>query len=361
VPDPTLVVDADAHVNEDPSAWASLEAAHPGWMRITRSGGKAVLEIEGKPYPRQEGAGLGAPVDAALNPAAREGAWDVAARLADMDAEGIDVQVLYGGLVIGVTSFDDAGFAAHFARAYNDWLLDDVCGHDRDRLKAVAAVPLQDVDRAIDELHHAVERGAVGVTIPAALGETNLDDPSLLPFFEAAADDDVAVAVHGAPGMNVPLPAAERFDNYAQVHTLSFPCDQMVAFTALAMGGVLDRLTRLRVAFLESGVGWVPYFVHRMHEHFEKQGDLLPAMRTDPRELMARGQCFFSFEAEEPLLAPYIEHLGAESLVFASDYPHWDSDFPGTVREARRRASFLGDAAVAKVLGGNAIRLYGLG
>lgn len=355
------VVDADAHVNEDPTRWTSLEAARPGWMGIARSGGKHVLSIEGKAYPLQHGPGLGAPVDGALNPAAIDGARDVSARLADMDAEGIDVQVLYGGLVIGVTSFEDAGFAADFARAYNDWLLDEVCAHDPDRLKAVAAVPLQDVDRAVDELRRAVGRGAVGVTVPAALRDRNLDDPALLPFFGAAADLDVAVAVHGAPGMHVPLPAADRFDNYAQVHTLSFPCDQMVAFTALAMGGVLDRLPRLRVAFLESGVGWVPYFVHRMHEHLEKQRDLLPAMSTDPRELVTRGQCYFSFEAEEPLLEPYVEHLGAESLVFASDYPHWDSDYPGTVAEARRRAAPLGDDVVTRALGGNALRLYGLG
>ncbi len=359
--DRTPVVDADAHVNEDPTAWASLEAAHPGWMGIARSGGKQVLSIEGKPYPIQVGPGLGAPVDEALNPAAGDGAWDVSARLADMDAEGIDVQVLYGGLIIGLTSFEDVGFAADFARAYNDWLLDDICTHDPDRLKAVAAVPIQDVDRAVNELRRAVGRGVVGVTIPAAVGARNLDDPSLLPFFEAAAGLDVAVAVHGAPGMNVPLPAAGRFDNYAQVHTLSFPCDQMVAFTALAMGGVLDRFPRLRVAFLESGVGWVPYFVHRMHEHFEKKPDLLLAMHTEPRELVARGQCYFSFEAEEPLLEPYVEHLGADSLVFASDYPHWDSDFPGTVEEARRRTAPLADGTTAQALGGNALRLYGMG
>ena len=56
-----------------------------------------------------------------------------------------------------------------------------------------------------------------------------------------------------------------------------------------------------------SGVGWVPYFVHRMHEHREKRPELLGAMTSDPQEQIARGQCWFSFEAEEPLLATYNE------------------------------------------------------
>jgi uncharacterized protein len=356
-----LVVDADAHVNEDPTAWTDLSDRHPGWLGTARSAGRWVAEIEGKLYPRQEGPGCGVPIDSATSPACAAGAADLDRRLADMDAEGIDVQVLFGGLSIGVTSFADHGFALDFARAYNDWLLDRVCARAPDRLRGVATVPLQDPERAAGELVRAVGRGAVGVTIPPVVGERNLDDPSLLPFFEAAADAGVALAVHSAPGMNLPLPGAGRFANYAQVHCLSFPVDQMVAFTALAMGGVLDRFPALRVVFLESGVGWVPYFVHRLHEHHEKRPELLPAMASDPRTLVERGQCWFSFEAEEPLLATYVEHLGADSLVYSSDYPHWDSDFPGTVEEVRTSAKGLGDDVVAKVLGANAVRLYGLG
>ncbi len=353
-------VDADAHVNENPFAWVDVEKHHPGWLGVTRSGGHDVLEIEGRPYPQQVGRGSGVPVDAAVNPAAAAGAGDVSTRIADMDAEGIDIQVLYGGLIIGATGLTDSGLAADVCTSYNTWLLDEICSHDPARLKAVAAVPLQDPARAIAELERAVGAGAVGVTIPPALGDLNLDDDSFLPFFEAAAGLDTAVAVHGAPGMHIPLPAAGRFDNYAQVHTLSFPCDQMVAFTALAMGGVFDHLPDLRVAFLESGIGWVPFFVGRMDEHHHKQRDLLPDMACSASELIERGQCYFSFECEEALLEPYVEHLGSASLVFASDYPHWDGEFPGAVDAARERTAPFGDAVTAAAMGGNALRLYGL-
>ncbi len=357
---PVPVIDADAHVNEDPAAWTGLEAAHPGWLGAGRSAGRWVARIDDKLYPTQEGPGCGVAIDASTSPAAAAGARDLDQRLRDLDAEGIDVQVLFGGLSIGVSTFRDPGFAADYARAYNDWLLDDICGHDPDRLKAVAIVPFQDVDRAIHELRRARARGAVAAMIPPLRDETrNLDDPDLLDFFAAAADEDIALAVHSAPGMHVPLPAAGRFSNYAQVHCLSFPVDQMVAFTALALGGVLDRFPTLRVGFMESGIGWVPSFVHRAHEHVEKLGHLLPAVRTDPREILARGQCFFSFEAEEPLLAMCVEQFGPDPWMYASDYPHWDSDFPGTVTTCRALAEPLGSDVAAKVLGANAARFYG--
>lgn len=363
------IVDADAHINEpvvrlhapedELAPWTVLAERHPGWQQPGQSGGETVNLIEGKLYPTQEGRGRGVPVASAMHPAAAEGALDLGARLRDMDAEGIDVQVLYGALSIGASTFEDRSFAADFCSAYNDWLI-DVCSRHPGRLKAVAVVPIQHVEVAVEELSRAASLGVVGVMIPPVVGDRNLDDPSVLPFFEAAAALDVAVGVHSAPGMNLPLPGAERFDNYAQVHCLSFPVDQMVALTSLAMGGVLDLFPSLRVAFLESGVGWVPYFVHRMAEHKEKRGGLLQHMTSDPYDLVERGQCFFSFECEEPLLEPYVEHLGADSLVFSSDYPHWDCDYPGTVTTARANAKALGEEATAKMLGGNAIRLYGL-
>jgi predicted TIM-barrel fold metal-dependent hydrolase len=354
------VIDADAHVYEDVSQWAALNEKRPDWLGFVKSGDNTVYAVEGKPFPLQFGKGRGAPVTASTNPAAAAGSRDVARRLRDMDDEGIDIQVLFGSFVIGLTSYADVGLATDVATAYNDWLLDDLCAQDPARLKAVAAVPLQSVEASIREAERAQAKGAVAVTIPPVLGALNLDDPSFLPFFAACESLDLAVCVHGAPGMQLELPAGGRFDNYAQVHALSFPVDQMVAFTSLAMGGVLDRFPKLRVAFLESGIGWVPYFVYRVHEHYEKLGPMLPGMTSSPREMIERGQCYFSFECEEQLLEEYVRHLGDASLIFASDYPHWDSDFPGTVQEARQHAKPLGDESTNRVLGENAKRLYAL-
>ncbi len=365
----TVVIDADAHINEpivrsnppedEMALWRGLAQRRPGWQEVGRSGDHMVNLVGGKLYPRQEGRGRGVPIDSAMNPAAASGAELLDDRLRDLDSEGIDVQVLYGALSLGVTTFVDKGLAEDFCRTYNDWLI-QVCSTAPKRLKAASIVPLQDVAMSVKELERAYGLGAVAVTVPPVVGELNLDAPELEPFFEAAAHLEIAVAIHSAPGMNVPLPGAERFDNYAQVHCLSFPVDQMVALTALAMGGVLDHYPSLRVVFLESGIGWVPYYLARMEEHREKRSDMLKGMKSHPREYLVRGQCFFSFECEDPFLEAYIDHLGYESLVFSSDYPHWDCEFPGTMSHFAKIAEPLSKDAITAVAGGNAMRLYGM-
>lgn len=365
------MVDADAHVNEDLLGWHRLHDAFPGWLQAGESGGTTVARIDGKLFPLQHGRGRGVPIDSAIAPAAEAGAADVGARLEDLDSEGIDRQVLYGGLALGVSALDDAGLARAMAETYNDWLLDDLCSTSPDRLKAAAVVALQDPSAAAAEIERVAARGAVAVTIPPVVGGTapagdastqTLDDRALLPVFEAAAGADLPIAVHSAPGMHVPLPAAGLFQNYAQIHALSFPVDQMVALTALMMGGVLDRLPSLRVVFLEAGVGWVPWFLHRIEEHREKRGDMIPGMKANPLEYVEREQCWFSFEPDEPFLADVIDRIGHRTLVWSSDYPHWDCDFPGTVSETRDRAKAQGvdPQLMADLMGRNATRLYRL-
>jgi hypothetical protein len=90
------------------------------------------------------------------------------------------------------------------------------------------------------------------------------------------------------------------------------------------------------------------------------QLEVVPDAKSDPQEYVDRGQCYFAFECEDPFLGTYVERLGSDSVVFSSDYPHWDSDFPGTVAEVRTENADLGEEVLAKALGGNARRLYGL-
>jgi hypothetical protein len=141
---------------------------------------------------------------------------------------------------------------------------------------------------------------------------------------------------------------------------VSFPFDQMTAMTALVSGGVFDRHPKLRVAFLEAGVGWVPYFVDRLHEHFEKRGDWIPnGWRRDPRHYVEAGNVWVSCEPEEPILPAVAEILGPDFIMYASDYPHWDGDWPESTKPLRTRAD-LGEALRAKIAGANARRFYGL-
>jgi len=199
--------------------------------------------------------------------------WTPEGVLADADKEGIDDMVFFPSAALGLPGYEDLGFAAEMARAYNAWMA-DWCGRGQGRFHGVGLVPIEDVATSIAIMREAKAFGLKAIMVPAVLKTRNLDHPDLEPFYRAATDLDMPLGIHGAPGIHLPNLGSHRFDNYLQVHCVSFPFDMMVASTALVLGGVLERHPQLRVALLESGVGWVPYFMERMEEHLEKRGRL---------------------------------------------------------------------------------------
>ncbi len=352
------VIDADAHVVEGSTFMAEMAQRFPDKVSFTVNDSGPRLVIEGRQYPQDFGPGAGCPpaeglcLDRGINP------FTPAGIVADADREGIDTMVFFPSAALGLPGFQDQAFAAEMARGYNRWLA-DMCNHDRKRLRGVALVPIEDVPTSIAILGEAKKSGLVGVMIPACLRSRNLDHPDLIPFFAAAADLDLPVGIHGAPGIHLPMLGSHRFDNYLQVHCVSFPFDMMVAMTALVLGGVLERHPSLRVGLLESGVGWVPYFVERVHEHLEKRGRLAPACKHKPEEYVARGQLYVTCEPEEASVPFAAAVLGPDFIMYASDYPHWDSDFPNSTRPLRERTD-IDEALRAKILGENAARFYRL-
>jgi hypothetical protein len=350
------IVDGDAHLVEGGDFIVELVEAHPSKVTL---GDQVGALIEGKRFPSSTGLGCGVDAPTSLTPKASN-PFDPEGVIADAEREGIAVMVAYPSLGIGASAFTDLDFAEDFARRWNRWAAGFCDRSPAKRLRAVGIVPIQDPARAARMVDEVGRLGLVGVTVPPALRDgRNLDHASLEPVWSAIESAGLPVGVHGAPGMHIPVPAADRFDNYVQVHALSFPCDQMVALTALMLGGVLERHPRLGVAFLESGVGWVPYFLERLDEHVEKRGRQVPECRRPPSEYVARGQCVFSCEPEERGIAWAAAELGADKIMYASDYPHWDSDFPDTVAPIRERHD-LSDAAKADVLGKTAARFYGV-
>jgi predicted TIM-barrel fold metal-dependent hydrolase len=355
------IIDADAHVIEGaPFARQALERwpDHFGFQ-VSDDGVPSVV-IEGRRYPEYEGPGAGCPPQHGVSDAEGIDPSSVAGMLADADRDHIDEMVLYPSMGLAVPSLEDPTFAAGFAELYNEFIA-DWCKQGGGRLHGVAVLPIEDVETSVRILRDAKRAGLVAAALPPALKTRNLDHPDLDPLYAAAAELDLPLGIHGAPGVHLPRIGVDRFSNYIQVHCISFPFDQMTAMTAMVSGGVFDRHPSLRVAFLESGVTWVPYFMDRMHEHWEKRGDWIPGgWQQDPRTYLERGQIYVSCEPDETLLPAVVDALGADFILYASDYPHWDGEFPESTKALRERPD-LSDDARARILSENARRFYGLG
>ena len=131
-----------------------------------------------------------------------------------------------------------------------------------------------------------------------------------------------------------------------------------MAMLALICGGVLERHPRLRVAFLESGCGWIAWWLERLHEHLEHWGHASQPLPRSPEEYFQR-QCFISSEPDERTLPGILSLLGDEQVLFATDYPHPDGIFPGVVAAMADRTD-LPAASKSRVLRDNAARCFGL-
>jgi len=349
------VVDADGHVLEPADTW--LRYIDPAYRdRAIRIGtdpeGYEVLLIDGRSLKTLRGqlgslGGIEMDTERLLTrgqvtyaEGSPAGGYDPHARLAVMDAEGIDSVLLYP--TIGICwegHVTDPGLATAYTRAYNRWLV-EFCQADRARLHPVAHISLLDPEGAVEETLRARADGCVGVFLSpdvAARAGRHFDDPAFARFWETVQDLEMPIAFHVVVRDRQWFRPWQRYDPSDGLFGFAFlAIDVMAAFTQMLASGMFERYPRLQCAVLEAGSNWMA-----------------------PSEYFYR-QCLISADPDESLTAQMVEHLGADYFIWASDYPHIDASM-GVVRELRERLAPLSAEARRKVLGDNAQRFYKLG
>jgi len=289
------------------------------------------------------------------------GGFDGRARLETMDAEGIDVAVLYPSMGLVMGNFGSLSMAATMSRAYNDWLA-GYCSADPGRLIGVGCIPLVDVTRAVAELEYCV--GSLGFKAafirPNLYGNRTLDDPHFDSFWNAAQRLRVPIGLHPAGLWD--LPGAARlfkFPNMLYVTCAAFPLDSIVSLTFLMYGGVLERFPELRVIILESGADWIAHWLDRLDHYWEVFPSLRPNAPLRPSEYFRR-QCYVGFGCDETLLPLIVKRFGYDRVLWASDFPHFDATYPGAVAAMERTLDGVPKEAWAPIFGENARRAYNL-
>jgi predicted TIM-barrel fold metal-dependent hydrolase len=275
----------------------------------------------------------------------------------DLDDLGVDQAVFFPTSSTSIVAIHEAPFEAAMARAYNRWV-GEFCAGRPGEFFAVAVIPHWDMAMAVAEIERvAREPWCVGVTTCMTLPDKLPDHPYFDPAYAAVQDADLALCIHSGTDRPPYAPArADLTDNYFMLHMTGHPWQQMRAMAAMVGGGIYERFPMLRVAHLESGCGWVPYWMERMDEHFETLGYTVPRLRSKPSEHLTGGRCFVSFEADETLLPAVAGVLGDTQLVYASDYPHYDADWEALDTIVGR--GDITDAQKARFLGENARRLF---
>ncbi|MCL0101860.1 amidohydrolase [Dehalococcoidia bacterium] len=358
-------MDSDGHVMEPDSIWPQYldSRFHSGApRRVYDEEGRRILMLEGRLLPQArpttpDVSSPGGNIDPMLT--GRAGGFDPYARIPDQDLEGIDIAVLYPTNALRLPAVQNPELAVALSQGYNNWL-SDFCRDHKDRLVGIAAIPIQDMASAIAEAQRAIETlGFRGIFLrPNPYGGRNWDHPFYEPLWSAIEELGVPVAFHEGTQMILPSAGADRFKNHWLRHMISHPHEQQIACLSFIGGGILERHRRLKVAFLESGCGWIGHWLERMDEHVDVFENLAPSLELKPSEYFQR-QGFISGDPGEKAMAAMVDLVGDDVIMWASDYPHPDQPFPGASKLLLERKD-LSEKAKSKILGPNAARLYGL-
>jgi len=296
---------------------------------------------------------------------ARARAFDAPSTLTAMDIEGIDVAVMYGTRGRQILCHDDLkpDYAAALARAYNNWAA-DYCRTDPTRLKFAAQIAMHDVTSAVAEARRSVTQlGAVAVIgTPNPVNGQHLHDEAVEPLWDALEELNVPIGFHPTGNSSLKDDAGARYVGHANFHPIAHairnPVELMGAIASLTTGGVMERHPKLRAAFLEGTAGWLPWWLWRLDDQWEKFGPGCERpLSMLPSEYFKR-QCYIALDVDEEPAVHAVNDMGAEYFVVSSDYPHSDGAFPEAIQQFLS-LNLSGDAR-RKILWDNCARLYAI-
>src|SRR5262245_38256592 len=320
-------IDAHAHIlAEETMALMRKEAPKVGPRMERIDDDFSVLEVAGsryRPFPR--------------------GGWDMQRRLSDMDAAGIDVQVVCNTPQTFLYNIDPA-LAVTLAALQNDQIAKAVAANPQ-RLIGLATLPMQAPALSADELRRAIRSlGLKGAQIGSNVNGRNLDDPTFEPLWAAANELRAFVMVHPTQ-----VAGGERLGSYYLVNLIGNPLDTTIAAACLVFGGVIERYPRIKFLMVHGG-GFVPYQAGRFKHGWQVRPEPRATQKEPPDAALDR-LYFDTIVHSQSALEFLVSSAGASRVLLGSDYPY-DMGTRDCVRQVR--ALSLAESDKATILGGAA-------
>jgi predicted TIM-barrel fold metal-dependent hydrolase len=367
------IIDADGHILEPAELWEDYleEKYRARAIRIKRDdSGLEYLEYDGKPAQMLRhgilhtlGA-MGRPMEQLAPSADRTyancapfGSMNMKERLQLLDQDGIDKAILYPTIgLLWEAEVEDPEITNAYCRAYNRWIA-DFCRDSGGRLIPIAHLSLSDIPAAVTELERAVKDGCRGAFVaPFNHPRRAHGHPDNDPLFAKCQELDVPYAIH--PTFEPMGLASGRFTDLTTsiwYHQIMACHSAQVAFTTLFSFGVFDKFPNLKTVVLESGAGWIGYWVDRMDALYEVPINRAPL--KNPPSHYIRTQSWFSADPDERALAGLIRFIGEDRFFWASDFPH--ADHGGEyMKELKGLLAEMPAGAAARLAGANVAALY---
>ena len=374
-----LIVDADAHVNPSHDMWADYlpEQYRALAPQVEHGEDCDYIVFEGRRrkvnlISAQAGrTGKDFKMEGRVADA-RAGGWMPKARLSDMDQDGIDTAVMFGGGPLGTGNVEL--YKASFG-AYNRWLA-DFCAFAPSRFVGVGYVPMENVDEAIAMMRDCVARGLKAINIPAfpmgklaslnggdmqtkaLTGDVNGDrsyaDPEFDPFWKAACDLGVPITIHlGGRAVRFTEPKFFLSDLLMSKFGMGEPIAIMI------YGGVFQRFPDLKLVSVESGVGWFAFAANYMDETWHKQRYWVNSVLEKAPSYFMDRNIYGSFIHDRAGILMR-DLPGAGNIMWSSDYPHSETTFPHSMEKIDELFAGAPEADRRMIVGERAKILYNL-
>lgn len=287
----------------------------------------------------------------------RRGGYDPAARIQEMTRDGVDAEVLFPTprLSQAIFAHPEEAYHLEMVRAYNDWL-SEFCAHDPSRLCGAVMMPNRGGPKAVAaEIDRVVGRPGMRTVVMGAYpnGTTTIQPEDDL-VFGTLAECNVTLTIHVALSQNMPGAHKAKLPGYGRFFDAPNRMIEMI------FSGLFDRFPTLDVFFAEVDFGWVPYVKEQIdNNYYRLEPTSKFGLKQPPRDYIDRhfhyGYMTDTFGLQNR------HHVGAERILWSSDYPHISADYPYSWRTIQSSLSGASPQERDLILHGNAERLFGFG
>jgi len=360
------VISADSHITEHPQTY--LDHIDPKWKAkapVLKNAGEAgdLFYVEGLKVPVPMGlvAAAGKPAEELRMSGVKfedlhRGGWDPDARMADQERDGVAAEIIYPTVGLAICNHRDFDFKKACFDAYNRWLA-EYCSAHPTRLLGCGQTAMRTPEEGIEDLKAIRTHGLRGVMMPGNPAVEDYDSPVYDAFWEAAIELGLPLSFHiltvreGANAVRGP-----RMNGFLAIIR---GCQDIMG--TLILGGVFERHPQLKVVCVEADAGWVPHYMYRMDHAYKRHRYWLPAgqkLSRLPSEYFAEN-IYTTFQ-DDWVAFKTADLMNWRRLMWANDFPHSDSTWPGSQEMLAEHARDLTSEQRRAILCDNVAELYAI-
>jgi len=282
-------------------------------------------------------------------------------RLADLDRDGLDAEIVYGCLMINemIANGEQRAWAD---RIYNDWAVDFAKRADPNRIFPLAIVPNNDPKEAADEVRRCAAMGLKGGDLAFKRMSLPLYHHDWYQLWEAAAECRFPISFHstGFKGLRTPdTPEMEKeyLLPWRLVRSALFQLDTMEVLVSLIASGACEKYPDFNFVLGESGVTWLPYVFDRLDTEYDDRGRAL-GFSLKPSDYFKR-QGYVTYQ-QDKFMEPIIPLVGEDNIIWGADYPHPDCIWPASRQTIEKNLGMMSESVRRKITSENVTKLYNL-